>query len=461
MKPILSLLIALSLIGTTAAQRWAPDQNIDNVLPITFNLHDSFGAVSDADSAPSYRVYEMTTSTPILTGTLSTFDASNTDGFYDGSITLSAANGFEVGKTYKLRVQGTVDTVTGADVTLFRVISATENDVPTALDDFYANTLAQRFNSIDDATATIVDVFPDTIDAQQGDVTGTLADVHAVGGDALVITDAGDLNIDAYFDFSGIDADSADNFRIRIKADLEQGARYDIIAYNSVTDSYETVADFEADGHYYTVDFSLSANQYTGGSARIGINEAVALNSSIYIDYLRTRTLETTAELSSTAATNSSTTVTRLTSQRAANLDNLDAAVSEVGSGTADARDLMPTDHTWQLRRSGDGAWRSTNKCIVHAGDTVRIAWNCDVPGLLPGGTVIATQGTPELVTASDDIAITTPDIGHDAKNAKVEIEIEADAVAGTHWLKTQFTPTGASGPKTVYGEIEIQEEPE
>lgn len=133
-------------------------------------------------------------------------------------------------------------------------------------------------------------------------------------------------------------------------------------------------------------------------------------------------------------------------------------------TATADARDLLPVDHTWEMRRSNTTtgtAWRSTNKRVVYPGDVVRLGWNCDVPGLLPGGSVIATQGDPELVTASDDITITDPSIGHDAKNAKVEITVAADAVPGTHWIKTAITPSGASGPKTVYGEIEVVEEPE
>jgi len=177
---------------------------------------------------------------------------------------------------------------------------------------------------------------------------------------------------------------------------------------------------------------------------------------------------------------------TRLTTARAANLDNLDAAISDVNDNataaatsaasvdgkltnaralkldnletTPDTRDLAPTDHTWTLRRSGTGTWRSTNKCVVSPGDTVRIAWDCTPPGILPGGTVISTQGTPTLVDPSDDITITA--IGHDATHAKVEIAVAADAAAGTHWIKTAVTPDGASGPKYVYGEVEVQAEP-
>jgi len=60
------------------------------------------GAATDADSAPAYRVYEDETATPILTGTMALLDSANTAGFYSEQITLSAANGFEKGKSYNI-----------------------------------------------------------------------------------------------------------------------------------------------------------------------------------------------------------------------------------------------------------------------------------------------------------------------------------------------------------------------
>lgn len=148
---------------------------------------------------------------------------------------------------------------------------------------------------------------------------------------------------------------------------------------------------------------------------------------------------------------------------------NLDAAVSEAveaaedaGAGARDTRDLDDVDHLWELRRSGDGSWRSINKLIVHPGDTWRAGWNCNTRGILPSGKKIAEQGDPELVTASDDLTLTDPPIGHDGTVSKVEFEVEQDAVPGTtHWIKTPVTATEASGPKWVYGEVEVQAEPE
>src|SRR5262245_15380587 len=79
------------------------------------------GAATDADSAPSYRVYEEETSTPLLTGSMALLDSSNTAGFYSEQIVLSAANGFEAGKCYSIYKQATVNSVVGATYDNFQV----------------------------------------------------------------------------------------------------------------------------------------------------------------------------------------------------------------------------------------------------------------------------------------------------------------------------------------------------
>ena len=88
---------------------------IDDDIVFYANTHRfDTGAATDADSPPSYRVYEMETSTPILTGSMALLDGSNTAGFYSEQITLSAANGFEKGKSYAIYIQATVNSVIAA-----------------------------------------------------------------------------------------------------------------------------------------------------------------------------------------------------------------------------------------------------------------------------------------------------------------------------------------------------------
>jgi hypothetical protein len=97
-------------------------RHIDDALTfyVTTTRFDT-GAATDADSPPTYRVYEDETSTPILTGTMALLDSSNTAGLYSEGITLSAANGFEVGKSYGIYITAAVNSVTGATQQYFRV----------------------------------------------------------------------------------------------------------------------------------------------------------------------------------------------------------------------------------------------------------------------------------------------------------------------------------------------------
>lgn len=114
--------------------RYLGSWQIDDTLTWTVNTHDaSTGAATDDDSVPSYRVYEDETGTPILTGSMAKLDDANTTGFYSEQITLSAANGFEKGKSYNIYVAATVDSVVGTDSFGFQVGMTAEDalDVDT------------------------------------------------------------------------------------------------------------------------------------------------------------------------------------------------------------------------------------------------------------------------------------------------------------------------------------------
>ncbi len=92
---------------------------IDEYITFTANTHDpDSGSVADADSVPTYRIYEDETGTPILSGSMAKLDDSNTLGFYSERIQCTAANGFEVGKCYSIRKIATVTgSVSGVPVT--------------------------------------------------------------------------------------------------------------------------------------------------------------------------------------------------------------------------------------------------------------------------------------------------------------------------------------------------------
>lgn len=98
---------------------------IDALLTFVVNTHTaSTGASADADSVPGYRVYEDETGTAILTGNMAKLDDANTTGFYSEQITLSAANGFEVGKSYTVYISALVATIPGTTSRNFQVVAA-------------------------------------------------------------------------------------------------------------------------------------------------------------------------------------------------------------------------------------------------------------------------------------------------------------------------------------------------
>jgi hypothetical protein len=98
---------------------------IDEVVHFDVTTHRvDTGAVTDADSPPTFDVFEEATDTPILDDQAMTKRTSLT-GDYRGSFTASAANGFEAGKWYSVVVTATVNSVTAKDVAKhFRVAPA-------------------------------------------------------------------------------------------------------------------------------------------------------------------------------------------------------------------------------------------------------------------------------------------------------------------------------------------------
>lgn len=89
----------------------------------TITTHDpTTAALTDADAAPTYRIYEEETAVPILNGTMAILDNAGTTGFYSEEIAATAANGFEVGLSYNIYIEATVGGTTGGISYAFRVI---------------------------------------------------------------------------------------------------------------------------------------------------------------------------------------------------------------------------------------------------------------------------------------------------------------------------------------------------
>lgn len=243
-----------------------------------------------------------------------------------------------------------------------------------------------------------------------------------------------------------------------------------------VTDAAVTSAGISADGSYPFTIFSgtpsTSASDTArgsgvlvwidGASARdLAAGDSVVLSNST-LDSMWTRWMQTATADGGASTYGRALHYLRGAFSSSSVFSTNSLANAPSGTGTEpDDRDLEPVQHVWQLNRSGDGTLRSTNPLYVATGtaQTIRAGWNCDIPTILPPGTVISTESTPVLVTASDDVTPTA--IGHGEKVAKVELEISDDAAAGSHWVKTTITNTNGGGPIAVYGKVVIQAEPE
>jgi hypothetical protein len=86
----------------------------DIIYPTVQTSSFTLGSAADAESVPTWRMYEDNTTTPVTTGSFTTLNSMA--GFYVAAITLAAAIGYEKGKNYSLRVAATVNGVIGADV---------------------------------------------------------------------------------------------------------------------------------------------------------------------------------------------------------------------------------------------------------------------------------------------------------------------------------------------------------
>lgn len=104
---------------------------IGSNLTFSITTHDpDTGVLTDADAAPTYRVYEDETGAAILNGTMTILDNANTTGFYTELIACTLGNGFENNKSYNIYIEAVVDGDTGGISYGFRAMTA-PND-PTA-----------------------------------------------------------------------------------------------------------------------------------------------------------------------------------------------------------------------------------------------------------------------------------------------------------------------------------------
>jgi len=176
MKKNLFLLIILCLIPCIASAGYYGSWKINDYLTFAVNTHNSgTGEATDADSVPSYRVYENEIATPIMTGTMTFLDTVNTIGFYSERIDLSAANGFEKGKSYTIYIVGLVNSVTGTTSHNFQIEAETDSNVVSDKTG-YSLASSQTFNVTGNRTGSVSGSVA-SVTGAVGSVTGSVASV--------------------------------------------------------------------------------------------------------------------------------------------------------------------------------------------------------------------------------------------------------------------------------------------
>lgn len=140
---------------------------IDAVVTFDVVTHDpDTGNVRDADSVPVYDVFEDVTDTPILSAQNTTKRTSKT-GDYRGNFTCSAANGFDVDKSYNVVASATVTgTVSGNAITAKKVAltfraglaAVTAGSVPATVAGSVASVLGGVGGNVAGSVASVVDL---------------------------------------------------------------------------------------------------------------------------------------------------------------------------------------------------------------------------------------------------------------------------------------------------------------
>jgi hypothetical protein len=124
---------------------------IDEVKHVGVCLNSpSTGAESDADSDPTFKVFEESTSTEIVTGTMT--KRTGETGTYCGYYPASAANGFEAGKYYQEIVLATVEGISARKTTdIFRCAPAeTVAGVPKVDTQYVAGATPETADNVTD-----------------------------------------------------------------------------------------------------------------------------------------------------------------------------------------------------------------------------------------------------------------------------------------------------------------------
>jgi hypothetical protein len=164
---------------------------INDYYPISCTTHSSSGLLN-ADSLPTFRIYEEITETLIQSGFVQRFDSANTTGFYKSRVQLLEATGYEVNKGYTVLINATVGGVSGSKEESFKIDKTTESGVVLALNVSLPNSGIITTNSPYDKfnkLATVAEIATG-IDENSTDINTIVSGVTALRTGVTVTTNS-------------------------------------------------------------------------------------------------------------------------------------------------------------------------------------------------------------------------------------------------------------------------------
>ncbi len=131
----------IMLLASVANAIWYGEHDIDEFLTFAVTTSKfSTGAGFDADSVPTYSIYEDETGAEVVgPANMAKLDDAGSTGFYTERVQLTDAN-FDVGKMYTIYIEATVDSVAGIASHAFKIraapiaIASSIADVQTEVD---------------------------------------------------------------------------------------------------------------------------------------------------------------------------------------------------------------------------------------------------------------------------------------------------------------------------------------
>lgn len=287
------------------------------------------GAATDADAAPTWRVYEDDTATPVTTGSFSTLNAQT--GFYVAALTLAALIGYEKGKTYAIRSQATVGGVIGADVDSFQIEAEVDaNSVSVTVN---ANPVALAAGAI--TTATITDGAFSSAKFGAGFITAGSFSGNALAGMAVTVGATARAQIvDDIWDEPKVGHVTADTYGEYLDATVSAIAAGDTTVSGTAAAAIADAVWERTSGGYTTagsmgfqVNSGIAASVTAGsiGAVTVGATAASAIASAVTAGSIGAVTVGATAAaaIASQVTANSIGAVTVGATSRAAIVDEV------------------------------------------------------------------------------------------------------------------------------------------